>query len=46
MGAYHLPLCKHRGFHWISRAEEKKAEGDAKEKAVGSKKDLPTPSGA
>lgn len=26
---YHL--CKHRGFHWISRAEEKKAEGDKKE---------------
>ncbi len=26
---YHI--CKHRGFHWISRAEEKKAEGDAKE---------------
>lgn len=25
---YHL--CKHRGFHWVSRAEEKKAEGDAK----------------
>ncbi|MBI5900687.1 MAG: type II CRISPR RNA-guided endonuclease Cas9 [Rhodocyclales bacterium] len=25
---YHL--CKHRGFHWISRAEEKKAGGDAK----------------
>lgn len=25
---YHL--CKHRGFHWISRAEEKKAEGDTK----------------
>ena len=23
---YHL--CKHRGFHWISRAEEKKAESD------------------
>ena len=23
---YHL--CKHRGFHWISRAEERKAEGD------------------
>lgn len=23
---YHL--CKHRGFHWISRAEEKKAEAD------------------
>jgi CRISPR-associated endonuclease Csn1 len=26
---YHL--CKHRGFHWISRAEEKKAEGDKRE---------------
>ena len=25
---YHL--CKHRGFHWISRAEEKAAESDAK----------------
>ena len=25
---YHL--CKHRGFHWISRAEEKKAEEDSK----------------
>ncbi len=25
---YHV--CKHRGFHWISRAEEKKAETDAK----------------
>ena len=25
---YHV--CKHRGFHWISRAEEKKAEGDSK----------------
>jgi CRISPR-associated endonuclease Csn1 len=25
---YHL--TKHRGFHWISRAEEKQAEGDAK----------------
>lgn len=25
---YHL--CKHRGFHWISRAEKKKAEGDTK----------------
>lgn len=25
---YHL--CKHRGFHWVSRAEEKEAEGDAK----------------
>lgn len=25
---YHL--CKHRGFHWVSRAEEKQADGDAK----------------
>lgn len=25
---YHL--CKHRGFHWISKAEEIQAEGDAK----------------
>jgi len=25
---YHL--CKHRGFHWISRAEEKMAEADTK----------------
>lgn len=25
---YHL--CKHRGFHWFSKAEEMKAEGDAK----------------
>jgi CRISPR-associated endonuclease Csn1 len=25
---YHL--CKHRGFHWFSKAEEVKAEGDAK----------------
>lgn len=25
---YHL--CKHRGFHWISKAEEKQAEGDSK----------------
>jgi CRISPR-associated endonuclease Csn1 len=25
---YHI--CKHRGFHWISRAEEKQAEGDIK----------------
>ncbi|MBI1906708.1 MAG: type II CRISPR RNA-guided endonuclease Cas9 [Rhodocyclales bacterium] len=23
-------VCKHRGFHWVSRAEEKQAEGDAK----------------
>ncbi len=26
---YHL--CKHRGFHWVSKAEEKAAESDAKE---------------
>lgn len=25
---YHI--CKHRGFHWISRAEEKAAESDSK----------------
>lgn len=25
---YHV--CKHRGFHWISRAEERKAEEDSK----------------
>ena len=25
---YHL--CKHRGFHWLSRAEEKQADADAK----------------
>lgn len=25
---YHL--CKHRGFHWVSRAEEKAAESDSK----------------
>ncbi len=25
---YHL--CKHRGFHWISKAEEKQAEADGK----------------
>ena len=25
---YHV--CKHRGFHWISRAEEKQAEADSK----------------
>ena len=25
---YHL--CKHRGFHWISRADDKKAEADTK----------------
>ncbi|WP_019937213.1 type II CRISPR RNA-guided endonuclease Cas9 [Bordetella sp. FB-8] len=26
---YHL--CKHRGFHWISKAEQKKAESDSAE---------------
>lgn len=25
---YHL--CKHRGFHWVSRAEERQAEADSK----------------
>ena len=25
---YHL--CKHRGFHWTSRAEEKQADADSK----------------
>jgi CRISPR-associated endonuclease Csn1 len=35
---YHL--CKHRGFHWISRAEEKKAEGDAKSESGRVKKGL------
>lgn len=25
---YHL--CKHRGFHWVSKAEERQADGDAK----------------
>jgi CRISPR-associated endonuclease Csn1 len=25
---YHL--CKHRGFHWVSRAEARKADGDTK----------------
>jgi len=33
---YHL--CKHRGFHWISRAEEKKAEEDKKEESGKVKK--------
>lgn len=36
---YHL--CKHRGFHWISRAEEKAAEGDSgkvKQGLAGTKK--------
>ncbi len=35
---YHL--CKHRGFHWISRAEEKKAEGDLKGEGGRVKKGL------
>lgn len=35
---YHL--CKHRGFHWISRAEEKKAEGDPKGEGGRVKKGL------
>ncbi|MFZ1574417.1 MAG: type II CRISPR RNA-guided endonuclease Cas9 [Chromatiaceae bacterium] len=35
---YHL--CKHRGFHWISKAEEKKAEGDAKGEGGKVKKGL------
>lgn len=35
---YHI--CKHRGFHWISRAEEKKAEGDAKGEGGRVKKGL------
>lgn len=33
-------LCKHRGFHWISRADEKKAEGDAKGEGGRVKKGL------
>lgn len=35
---YHL--CKHRGFHWISRAEEKAAEGDSKGEGGKVKKGL------
>ncbi len=35
---YHL--CKHRGFHWISRAEEKAAEGDSKGEGGAVKKGL------
>ena len=35
---YHL--CKHRGFHWISRAEEKKAEEDSKGEGGKVKKGL------
>lgn len=35
---YHL--CKHRGFHWVSRAEEKKAESDTKGEGGRVKKGL------
>lgn len=35
---YHL--CKHRGFHWVSRAEEKKAGEDAKGEGGKVKKGL------
>lgn len=35
---YHL--CKHRGFHWNSRAEEKKAEDDSKGEGGRVKKGL------
>jgi CRISPR-associated endonuclease Csn1 len=35
---YHL--CKHRGFHWVSKAEEKKAEGDEKSESGRVKKAL------
>jgi CRISPR-associated endonuclease Csn1 len=35
---YHL--CKHRGFHWISRAEEKAAESDSKSEGGKVKKGL------
>jgi CRISPR-associated endonuclease Csn1 len=35
---YHL--CKHRGFHWFSKAEEVRAEGDAKGEGGKVKKGL------
>lgn len=35
---YHL--CKHRGFHWVSKAEEAKAEEDAKGEGGRVKKGL------
>lgn len=35
---YHL--CKHRGFHWVSKAEEIAAEGDAKSEGGRVKKGL------
>jgi CRISPR-associated endonuclease Csn1 len=41
---YHL--CKHRGFHWISRAEEKKAEATARGKAARSSRASPKPARA
>lgn len=37
---YHV--CKHRGFHWVSRAEEKKAEADAKSDSGKVKQGLAT----
>lgn len=40
---YHL--CKHRGFHWVSRAEEAKAEGDAKSEGGRVKKGLASTQG-
>lgn len=35
---YHI--CKHRGFHWLSRAEEAQAEGDSKSEGGKVKKGL------
>jgi CRISPR-associated endonuclease Csn1 len=40
MGATIYHLCKHRGFHWISRAEEKQAEADSKGEGGKVKKGL------
>lgn len=37
---YHL--CKHRGFHWLSRAEQKKADADASGESGKVKKGLAT----
>jgi len=34
-------LCKHRGFHWLSRAEEKQADADAKGEGGRVKQGLP-----
>ena len=36
---YHV--CKHRGFHWTSRAEEKKQRATRKAKGARSNRDLP-----